>query len=266
MLIVAFLVVAPLAIEYGRRYFTSLKFGFVELGLRDITEHEVAPSGASGDEIAAQLNQLGFDSMEPVHYVSAMTSASHVIIEKVREIAAVRAEVVSVDLGAGRRWLVPNLYFFALLLDSRTSVKQLVFTETKERDDGFFVGMCPPREVVKTLGFEAPTLNTAAAATDYRYAALEHALGMNFFAAAQAAAPNEQDVLRRWVSSDYLQSVLGPALRTDRIQWRDELTADDLRVILSGDRQLLAAVQREKYLFALDVGRVAIAVARHALG
>ncbi len=61
-----------------------------------------------------------------------------------------------------------------------------------------------------------------------------------------------------------LIQVLGTALRTGTIEYKDELTEEDLREILSSPARFTAVVRNGQYLFAMDREKVSLNIARRA--
>jgi hypothetical protein len=62
----------------------------------------------------------------------------------------------------------PNLYSLALILSRRTSIKQIVFVETGQKEEEEeFVAMCSPEELLQGLGRVFSSYEIAAAAVSF---------------------------------------------------------------------------------------------------
>jgi hypothetical protein len=78
-------------------------------------------------------------------------SYSRFIIDTIKAVRLTKDEVLVVDLGTGAAWIPPNLYFLSSLAVDRTSVRQIVFVETRHIES-VFVGMCFPGELQQAFG------------------------------------------------------------------------------------------------------------------
>ena len=160
----------------------------------------------------------------PEQVPAMMTSLSSTIVTKASELDAKGLAVVLVDLGAGDKWVLPNLYFLALVFERWTGVEALVFTKTEGDATGLFVAGAPPRGLRKQLEVVRPEF--AAAAQGVGFGPLNQAgaffqqLEAQRRAPAAGVPPSPQP--REWVSAEMLTSLAAAVLRRDSVEVVDE--------------------------------------------
>src|SRR5215212_10145703 len=71
--------------------------------------------------------------------------------------------VVVIDLQAGGKWLLPNLYFLMRLLETEPVISELVFTEAQGGTDGYVVGTWGPMTSRRRVEHAVPNYAEAAA-------------------------------------------------------------------------------------------------------
>lgn len=262
LLLLALVVVLPFALEYLRPLLSQVKFG----NLLEFTFRQAQAEGVGSDDLAAKLRQLDPSSITAQGYASWMQTSSSVIIDKVKDLQQGRAEVLTIDLGAGNVWVIANLYFLALLVSVRTSVRQLAFAATQAQAERRFVGMCAPEDLIGRVGTQLPNLLTAQAKTSYWYGGLDANLGSQFFASLNQAlsADGQAQEYKRWVTESWLRDLLGTSLQQGQVEWRDRLESEAYRFILAYPHRYVAAVRAGQYLFPIDQYRVSLDIARSA--
>ncbi len=262
LLLLALVVVLPLALEYLRPLVSQVKFG----NLMEFTFRQVQAEGAASDDLAAKLKQVDPSGITAQVYASWMQTSSLVIIDKVKDLQQGRAEVLTIDLGAGNVWVIANLFFLALLASARTNVRQLAFTATQAQAERRFVGMCAPEDLIGRVGTQLPSLLKAQSQTEYRYGGLDTNLGSQFFVSLNQALPGDGQAqeYKRWVTESWLRDLLGTSLQQGQVEWRDRLESEAYRFILAYPHRYVAAVRAGQYLFPIDQYRVSLDIARSA--
>jgi hypothetical protein len=205
-----------------------------------------------------QVSAPEFANMMAVSY-------SRFIIDTIKAVQLTKDEVLVVDLGTGTAWIPPNLYFLSLLAADRTSVRQIVFVETRHLE-GIFVGMCFPGELQQALGQKFPVLQKAAEQSNSQQLPLDYVLGSAYFQAlsnlyaniAPSLSPRES-----WLNSGTLFAMAGSSLQRQKIESKDSLTETDYRQILRSDYPYTAVVQDEQLESLISRDRVALIVARN---
>src|SRR5437764_1136224 len=69
--------------------------------------------------------------------------------------------LIALYLGTGNRWLLPNLYVLSLLLEVKTVVVRLIFTEPRDGRERVLVGSCSPFALRMALDREKPAYEEA---------------------------------------------------------------------------------------------------------
>src|SRR5258708_5630110 len=138
-LLMAGILVLPLflpAFKYVAPYIKSIKISDFEVSF---TQAEIASYSLATltDQLKAPTDQVS----APEYAQMMAVSYSRFIVDTLKAVKLTRDEILVVDFGAGTAWIPPNLYFLALLAADRTSVRQIVFVETRHVQ-GAFVGMC----------------------------------------------------------------------------------------------------------------------------
>jgi hypothetical protein len=253
-----------------------VKVGILEVSFREIVERTRA--------LIEDLQQV--DAMVKTELQFLATDRWGDILAELDRFNESNAEVVRLDLGTAskRAWKFPNLYFFALLLELRSGVRHLVFLH--QRDDGRdgFITMCAPGRLRQDLERLSPLFGVAASkwkkaqtgslpGQEVPNIRFNDALAM----ALQEAHTEVRDPAKSsdahgpqpgyvdgWVEPQGLLRVLGLHVNLCRIQWKERLTRDDYRAILSCSDPYVAVIQDGSLLSVLDRDRVALAVAREA--
>jgi len=142
-----------LPLLWGR--LTKLRFFEFEISLSDVAK-EISQSLPNELKDSKRL-QLG-------------TSLTPESIEQIKNAlrTSTTAELVEVNLGYGRTWLVTRLYLLASICVDYTETKQLIFLEHADKVERSFLGMIPPKIVKNFLAVDFPVLERA-----YREAGLQ---------------------------------------------------------------------------------------------
>jgi hypothetical protein len=253
-----------------KRFNAPLGFGGE---FRDPPEALQAPSthvDRLAEDLVTPLRQSILESGEDQAantYRQVMTTYGSVIVQRVLEIAAQRSDIVYVDLGAGDKWLLPNLYFFALLLQSGTCVRQLLFTHKVGENEGVFAGMCPPSVLLVHINAQYPLYVTAAQSIREPEPSGWPSKPLKFFQTINEQAPNYPDSSStpNWVTVSSIRSQLGIELDVaEVIEAQGELTRPDLiRVFLSPTR-FIPIISGGQVRYVLDHWKVSAAATRQA--
>jgi len=202
------------------------------------------------------------------------------ILKQLGDLNERKINVAKVDLGSAikQTWKFPNLYFLALLLELRSGVRQLLFVH--RQDDGLegFITMCAPSDLRRDLERLVPPF--AVAAAKWQEAQVSSLPGQPAPNVAFSDALNEildeakesaegfdprdvyQAFLEGWVEPQGLLQVLSLDINLCRIEWKERLTRDDYRAILSCSYPFVAVTQGNRLISVLDQHRVALIVAR----
>lgn len=215
------------------------------------------------DDVTTQLRMAAAGSAED--FANSMTSLSASIIGKANELYERETRVVPVDLGRGDKWLLPNLYFLALVFDRWTHVDVLVFTETEpDGTDRVFVACGTPRDLKRGLDIARPEFAAAAAGlTDGPVTATGQffqSLKQHETAAGGAASPT-------WVNATTLLNIASDVLIRESVAVEDpdNITRDDLLRILAFGHQFVPITHARRLVSIVDPGRLARTLARDAL-
>jgi hypothetical protein len=198
-------------------------------------------------------------------FAQMMTSASSHIVEKTKEIAVRKEGVVIVGLGAGDKWLLPNLFFLVHMLERWTFVSVLVFTESEDATAPLYIACTSPRALRDRLEVVRPELTQARAATADTEIDQAGLVFFNRLAEIQAPpAPAPEGVT--WVTGSVLRELGGNAVTTAsvEIKGRDELTVSELRAILDFPYRYVPATQARVLVATVDQSQVALRLARSA--
>ncbi|MGH8895349.1 MAG: hypothetical protein ACRDWY_18885 [Actinomycetes bacterium] len=230
-----------------------------------VKEAEASTAGVEDAALAIlkELPQPGAKAAPSV--VQVMKDSSSHIVEKTKEIALSKEQVVVVGLGAGDKWLLANLYFLAYMLGQWTSVAVLVFTESASGSDALYVACGSPQALRDRLEDVQPELLQArAAATN---TPLDQA-GRTFFSQLDTQPPTSQlQPQPTWVTGALLQELAGNAVTTTsvEIKSRDELTVTELRAIVDFPYSYVPVTQARVLVTTVDQNQVALRLSRSAL-
>jgi hypothetical protein len=256
----------PLAAPwFGRMvpYVQNVRIGSVlELQLRD-----AEPRVASLGQVSSILSPRPLETTGSGQFTS--TDASE-IINSMNELHSKRAELVIVELEGGAKWRYPNLYFLARLLEPDPEVRQMIFTEARAGEGGFFVCMCSPSELRKRLEAAVPAY--AEAGRHLSIPAEMTAPGLNAilkqqfddFRQSLASARTQYPEAEGWVRSAELVKLLGTVANRVSIEAR-ELTDNDYRTILLSPFRYVATTADGRFSSVIDQVPLATAFARAAL-
>jgi hypothetical protein len=257
----------PLAAPwFGRMapYIQNVRIGSVlELRLR-----ESEPRVASLGEVSSILSVRPLETTGAGQFTStdALT-----IIDSMNELHDKRAELVIVELEQGAKWRYPNLYFLARLLEADPGVRQMIFTEARAGESGFFVCMCSPSEFRKRLEATVPAYAEAgrhlSIPADMSTPGLHDELKQQFdeFRQVLSAARTQFPAAQGWVRSTDLVKLLGTACNRVSIEAREPLTDDDYRTILLSPFRYVATTADGRFSSVIDQVPLATAFARAML-
>jgi hypothetical protein len=217
------------------------------------------------------MQNLGLSMQDnPVlsEYAGRMSSLSSSIIDAIKTVQGAGHQVIPVDFAT--HWVVPNLYFLALMAAQKTRIQQIVFVDSRLMPDRF-VCMSSPDELLTALEWQRPELKEAAlgARFDQHPQSVEFQAGGEFFQQLgqiynrTPGTSNTERILPFTPESSLW--TLGTAAHRDSIQWVEPLGEKECRVILAGEYPFVAALQGNQLLFLVNRDRVAIAVARNVL-
>ena len=254
VLAVAAIPLLPWLLPLVRKNVSNFRAGPVEFALHDLNPEQVGPGVQEIDDVAEALTEVA---------IPDTPSRSAEILERVKQIEAERTELVAVDL-AGAPWRLSTIYFFAFLLESRTTVRRLVF---EERTPGrrTFLGMCSPRALRRSIERERQLYRDVRKKTPL--VDLD-ASGHTFFSKLVDEICDAEDAAKYSpvLDSKRLVQLLGPAFEPERLE-RSELDGlPGLRRVLDSVRRYVAVVENGSSYQVLDRLRVAEAVARRVTG
>jgi hypothetical protein len=254
VLAVAAIPLLPWLLPLVRNNITTFRAGPVEFALRDLKPEHVGPNVKEIGDVAEALTEVS---------IPETPSRSGEILERVKQIEAERTELVAVDL-AGAPWHLSTIYFFAFLLESRTTVRRLVF---EERIPGQrkFLGMCSPRALRRSIERERPLYKDVRKRTPL--VDLDGS-GREFFSKLVGEICDDEGAATHApvLDSTRLVQLLGQAFEPERLD-RSELDGlPGLRRVLDSARRYVAVVDNGSSYQVLDRLRVAEAVARRVTG
>jgi hypothetical protein len=218
------------------------------------------------DDVAERLQQT-LAGASAAQASVRMTSASQAIIDKAKEAADTDARFVPVDLGVGNKWLLPNLYFLALVLERWTDVVIIVFTKPEGDREDVYVACARPQALRDRLSAERPDLAAAA------QSALDDldAAGQHFFSrlAEQLQVEDDQEAAPRpptWVDASLLLQVARAALILESVQIQPEgdVSAKTLGAIIDYPLPCVPVTRADGRLAGvIDQSRIALEIARN---
>ena len=247
-------------------YVQTVKLGSLEVQLR-----QSEPVVASLGSVAISLTDPSITPLRTAPQDDFYTTHALEIISGMKAIKERGAEVVTVDLDAGNKWRYPNVYFLERLLEADPVVRQVVFTESRGGEAGYFVAMCSPSELRER--FETAFPPYADAGKQLSIPAEMDAPGLDQTLKAQFDA--FRDVLKQsagrfpelqdWVTSDGLLKLLGTAANRVTIEAKDMLSDDDFRTVLTSAYRYAAVTSGGRFRSIVDQVPLAVAYARAAL-
>jgi hypothetical protein len=252
LLLIGLVVVLPAAIPFlaaaireMRPSLTAVKLGsllelrFTELhaqaaGLGRI--EEILPAAETGANLAT-----GAPSME----------------ETVASLRASRAEVLRIDLAAGRKWRMRNLFLLARAVAADTAVRQIVFVRDVDGSDVSFVGSCSPvtlQEKFQRLpGYpEAARQLAQANGMVAQLGVLDAAL----------AGPESAGQVPIHAHRQSLELVLGEDLETGSVEEPLEMNPAEYCRLLRRRERFIAVTQHGAYRYSLSQDRIVNVVSR----
>jgi hypothetical protein len=119
------------------RYVTRVGVGPVQVDLRTVVNApiEINTDHADMPGLADKLGAL-----------SAATSISKLITSLSELRAKGGAPCAVIDLQAGNKWRLPNLYYLSIIVGVDAAARVFFYTEMRISGDGYFVRSCPPSE------------------------------------------------------------------------------------------------------------------------
>ncbi len=238
----------------------GVKVGMVKVDFRSVSSSGISlPSSGVFASIPNDLNSL---------------SQGTTIAELLKGITQLRRDggspVVVIDLRAGEKWRLPNLYFVARILEREPVVSQLLFTENQSGTDGFFVGTCRPRDfsqqvertlsaygdASKRLEFRPNELNSAEEAGTYAELFKELNLSLG-------SSTPDTNQLRAYVNSGTIRHLASGLLSTVTVE-SPGTTLNSTQVIQAIDSpyRYVPATSQGRLNSLIDRDLVALSVAR----
>jgi hypothetical protein len=257
-------VLVPPAIHYLGPRLTGIKIPNVI----EFTFSELKNEANLGRQIADTLSSTTNLMQPATEFAGVMTSHGMDIVNVVEQVRSQLHEVFVVDLKKGEAWVTPNLYFLALLLSRRTSVKQIVFVEIGQKGEEF-VAMCSPEELLQGLGRVFPSYETATMNVSFRGLDLQTD-SMTFFndlrMAWQNTPPDFGNNQRVSVTSTTLKNLIGNYLHEEAIDYKaPALSYQEYRYILSSPNPYVAVISGGQLLMVLNRDTVALKIANELI-
>jgi hypothetical protein len=240
----------------------SIRIAQLEIALQDVQAPVQAVS------LAAQAISSGLaDNPALSEYAGRMTSLSSSITDAIKAVQGADNEVLLVDLAT--RWVVPNLYFLALMAAQKTRVRQIAFVDSRVGYERF-VCASSPEEVITALEWQYPELSEAARAArfDQHPRSTEPGAGADFFqhlGLIYGRTPPANTERVTALTPEALLWILGGAAHRDIVQWTDPPEERVYRAVLASDSPFVAALKGTQLQFLVSRERVAMSVARAAL-
>jgi hypothetical protein len=180
--------------------------------------------------------------------------------------------VAIIDLRAGQKWRLPNLYFLARLLEVDPVVSQLVFTEERHGVDGYLVGTAECGPLRRAIERDVPPYAAASASLamptvgNLSDVAQAHQMGTSFVSLRAALGPMMPGVAAwDWVTTDFLRSRPG-LLAADAVDATGPSLAEgDLAVVVRSPLRFVPTVAAGRLTGVVDRDAVALVVARSAV-
>jgi hypothetical protein len=152
-LLIAVVLVLPLllpAFKYVAPYIKSIKISDFEVSFvqAEVASYSLATLTVQLKTPTEQVSAPEFANMMAISY-------SRFIIDSIIAVRLTKDEILVVDLGTGAAWIPPTLYFLSSLAADRTSVRQIVFVETRHME-GVFVGSASPKSYKRPWNRNSP--------------------------------------------------------------------------------------------------------------
>lgn len=241
-------------------YLEGVKVGVVELNLRSVIATPI-----DLDAIAPQLVAVSsqadpqFGGTEIQVLVNGLQRSRSPTVQL----------VLVVDLQAGRKWRLPNLYFLTRLLQSDAAVEQLIFTEARGGSDGYPLGTTSistlRRAIERVPGYAqaSASVNLPSDLTGMP----EITQAVTAFNAFRSQLPTSPEAAadsdpRGWVTSSRLSQILAGGLSTAAIEEKETLTAEDLHIVLLQSARFVPMTAGGRLSGVIDSTPIARAVAR----
>jgi hypothetical protein len=249
LLVIAAIPLLPVLLPLLSKYLSGLRAGPVELTFRQLQTAGVTPDSTSIEDVALRFAGAS---------IAEMSTRSRDIVARVREIEADKTEVVPINIG-GERWRLAALYFFAFLLESRTSVRRLILEQ-----DGAFVGKCVPRALRRAIEREHPLYHDVREKTPM--IDLDQAGERFFRSLAETGKCGDEAEFSPTATPADLAHMLGASLERSSIDQRELDDVRGLRRLLSSDSRYVAVVDRGRLACVVDQHRISLEIARRATG
>jgi hypothetical protein len=246
-------------------YVQSLKLGSLQIDLRTVKREPI--SVPSSGTLAGVPND-----------VTALSSGTQIneLISALRGLRRAGASPVGViDLQAGDKWLWPNLYFLARMLETDTLVSQLVFTEARGGSDGYVVGSCRPDELRRKIEQRVPSYARASQVVeipsqlDVDDPVSAQEFGNAFTAFRQqvsTTAAVTPDFMSGYVTADQVRTTFLGLLSPTAVEVASgPLGEEDVRPVLESPHRFVPATLAERLAGLIDRDAVALDVARAAV-
>jgi len=250
-------------IQTMSHYVSRVGIGALQLDLRAVTDAAIAVP------TSGVLASLPNDQ--------AALSTSTGITDVIASLRALRiqggAPCGIIDLQAGTKWRLPNLYYLSVVLEVDPVVAMLFFTETRRGIDGYFVRMSRPGEFRQQIEQAVPAYAAARAAVQLpqrgdltsQNTAQELANAFSLFKGNLSQNPGTDDHVFGFVSAERLNELVvspaGPVVESAG----DALSGEPLRMVLTAADRYLPTTTAGRLSGLIDRDVVALAVARAAL-
>jgi hypothetical protein len=232
---------------------------FLEVSLSEVAT-KPHPLGALAEQLRAIPEQVAAPE-----YASMMISHSAAIVEAIRDVRMSKDEVLVVDLAEGGAWIPPNLYLLATLAERRTAVRAIAFVETRT-NEGEFVCLCSPGDLLEALAARFPELKHAGDAAEREQQAIAEAgFASAFFRELSTVYARDPAAFQNKgfpLNSVSLLRILGPRANRDCVPWSTPLSEEAFRRVLRGANAYLAAVDETQLASVISRDRLAVMVAR----
>ena len=220
--IVSLLCALPILIPFIWSRLTKLRLFDFEISLSDIS---------------ASINQALPNELKDSKRIQlAGTLAPDVVYQIINSIkSSSSSEIVEVNIGYGKIWLVTRLYLLATIADDYTDIKQITFLENFEGQDRSYIGMAPPKIVRKILALNYPVLEKAYRELRTQSVIYENShsvedemkwMVQNFGLFLQKHSPGDESELimsgsKEWVTKDLLSESIWFDKYSQKIIWTD---------------------------------------------
>jgi hypothetical protein len=260
---IAVILILPLFVPTLLRYLGPRIIGIKIGSILELSLQQMKESTYSTNDLETGLSRFKIEVLSVPEYENVMSDASIEIIKHIDIIRNNRYEVLVVDLKKGNAWVSPNLYFLALLLLRRTEIKQIAFIETVNGKDEF-VGMCSPEEIIETFGIAYPEYKVAANSVCFTgLDMVASGIGEFFRKLRQQWEQNQiQDSHKEWITSSLLNRLMKTSLHTDKIEYEEILSAENLKFIVLAENSYVAVVHGNELQLLINRDKVALKIAQ----